>query len=134
MFTPELVKSLMESSKDEAKDNLHRKFALQALAEEENIKIDEKEVETKVKELKQELAGEKNIDHQRLREAVSEDLLEGKLIQWLEENNNVIETSPNKKVETSKSSSKPKQTKVKTESSTKTRSKSEKSDSEKPKS
>ena len=39
MFTPDLVKSLMESSQEEAKESLRRKFALQALAEEENINL-----------------------------------------------------------------------------------------------
>jgi len=133
MFTPELVKSLMESSKDEAKETLQRKFALQALAEQEQIQVEEKEIDNKVKELSQELAGEKNIDPKRLREAVSEDLLEDKLIQWLEENNNVIETSPEKKVKPSQSKSEAKQAKSENKKPSQTKSKSEKATEKKPK-
>ncbi len=91
MFTPELVKSLMDSSKGEAESSLRRKFALQALAEVEKINVEEKEIETKVKEIKEELAGEKNIDHNKLHQAVIDDLLEEKLFNWLEENNEVLE-------------------------------------------
>ena len=106
MFTPELVKSLMESSQEEAKENLRRKLALQALAKEEEIEVEEKEIETKLKEVKRELAGEKNIDPKRLRDAVIEDLLEDKLLKWLEANNEIVEKLPKNNVEESKAKSK----------------------------
>ena len=132
MFTPKLVKSLMESSQGEAEENLQRKFALQALAKEEKITVEEKEIEIKLQELKHELSGENNIDPQRLRDAVSEDLLEEKIVQWLEENNTVVETSAGKKVDAKKKTSKTKQGKSESKDSTKT--KSEKSNSKKTKS
>ncbi len=107
MFTPELVKSLMDSSQEDAKKSLRRKLALQALAEEEKIEVDQKELDAKLKEVKSELKNEKNIDPQRLHNAIREDLLEEKLIKWLEENNNVIEQKQipsNKPKQTSKKS------------------------------
>ena len=39
MFTPELVKSLMESSKGEAEKKLRQKLALNALAKSEKIEV-----------------------------------------------------------------------------------------------
>ncbi|KGG14568.1 MULTISPECIES: trigger factor [unclassified Prochlorococcus] len=90
-FTPELVNSLMESSRPEAEANLRNNFALNALAKELKIEIDEKVLENKLKEVRKELAGEKNIDQSKLKEVVKDDLLEEKLFEWLEENNTVVE-------------------------------------------
>ncbi len=131
MFTPELVKSLMNSSQEEAKDNLKRKLALQALATIEKIEVDQKEIEAKLEEVNLELAGEKNIDPKRLRTAVSEDLLEEKLIHWLEANSNVKEVTSVKDPKTSKSAAQ-----TKTESSEKVRqskTKADKASTKKPK-
>ena len=47
MFTPELVKSLMESSKGEAEKKLRQKLALNALAKSEKIKDHSKEKSSK---------------------------------------------------------------------------------------
>ncbi len=121
MFTPELVKSLMESSKDEAKESLKRKLALKALATAEGIKVDEKAVEEKFQEISQELSNEGKIDPNRLREAIREDLSEDLLLKWLEENNKVIEVQP-------------KQDPKKKESTSTTKTKKEKGATKKPKS
>ncbi len=91
IFTPELVKSLMESSREEAQQNLRRKLALKALAKKENIEVNNEDLEIKLKDVNRELSGEKNIDQQKLRQAVLDDLLEEKLVAWLEENNIVTE-------------------------------------------
>ncbi len=104
-FTTELVNSLMESSRPEAEENLRKNFALQALAKEENIEVDEKTLETKLKEVKKELSNEKNIDHKKLRQAVLDDLLQDKLFDWLEENNEVIEKPSEKKSNNNKEKS-----------------------------
>jgi len=45
-----------------------------------------KEVEADIK-----LSNEKNIDEDRLKEAITDDLLQEKLFVWLEENNTVVE-------------------------------------------
>merc|ERR1712072_631403 len=78
MFTPEIVKSLMESSKSEAEKKI------EVSANEINSKL--KEVEADIK-----LSNEKNIDSDRLKEAITDDLFQEKLFVWLEENNTVIE-------------------------------------------
>ncbi|MDP6193577.1 MAG: trigger factor [Prochlorococcaceae cyanobacterium ETNP18_MAG_1] len=117
-FTPDLVRSLMEASREEAETNLRSNLALQALASAEDLKLEDKEIETKVKEVKRELSQEKNIDPQRLRQAVSDDLLRDKLLNWLEENSTVTEKAAesepaSKKPEAKAKTSKPKSTKTK---------------------
>jgi len=96
MFTAELVKSLMESSKGEAEKKLRQKLALNALAKAEKIVVPEKEIIAKLKEVEADLklSKEKNIDSDRLKDAISDDLLQEKLFLWLNENNTVIEKDP----------------------------------------
>merc|ERR1712164_54425 len=73
MFTPELVKSLMESSKGEAEKKLRQKLALNALAKSEQIEVSENEIQSKIKEVEADLShsNEKNIDSDRLKEAIT---------------------------------------------------------------
>ena len=94
LFTPELVRNLMETSRPEAEERLRRSLALSALAEAESLKIEDPEIDAKVKEVKAELSGERDIDPNRLRQAVIEDLLQEKLLGWLEENSTVSEKAP----------------------------------------
>ena len=110
VFTAELVKSLMESSRKEAEENLRKNLALNALSKQEKIEVDEIELEKKLKEVKLELSKEKNIDPERLKQAVNDDLLQEKLLKWLEENNTVVEKISEKKKPNIKSTSKEKQT------------------------
>ena len=119
-FTPDLVRSLMEASREEAETNLRSNLALQALASAEDLKLEDKEIETKLKEVKRELSQEKNIDPQRLRQAVSDDLLRDKLLDWLEENSTVTEkaaesepASKKPEAKATAKTSKPKSTKTK---------------------
>ena len=106
MFTPELVKSIMESSKGEAEKKLRQKLALNALAKSEKIKVPENEINSRIKEVENEikLSNEKKIDADRLKEAITDELLQEKLFVWLEENNTVIEKAP--EINKSKSSKK----------------------------
>ncbi|WP_413430144.1 trigger factor [Synechococcus sp. Cu2B8-bc1011] len=96
LFTPELVRNLMETSRPEAEERLRRSLALSALAEAESLKIEDPEIDAKVKEVKAELSGERDIDPNRLRQAVIEDLLQEKLLGWLEANSTVSEKAPDK--------------------------------------
>ena len=121
MFTPELVKSLMESSKGEAEKKLRQKLALNALAKSENIEVSESEINSKLKELEADikLSKEKNIDADRLKEAIKDDILQEKLFVWLEENNTIVEKAPEKtKAESKEKSSKKKTTQTNKEKKT----------------
>jgi trigger factor len=108
LFTPELVRSLMDSSRPEAEERLRRSLALSALAEAEDLKVEDTEIEAKLKEVKRQLSGERDIDPARLRQAVIDDLLRDKLLGWLEENNTVVEKAPeSSEAETAKEKKKP---------------------------
>ncbi len=90
-FTNDLVKSLMESSRGEAEKNLKQNLALKALSDAESIKPEDSEVEEKYQEVKKQLSQENNIDQQKLRQAVLDDLMKEQLLEWLEENNTILE-------------------------------------------
>ena len=91
-FTPELVKSLAESTRPQAEKNVQRNLALKALAEKENITIDKSEIDLKMKEYEDAISqSSKQIDIKKLTEVITNDLLKEKLIIWLEENSEVKE-------------------------------------------
>ncbi len=98
LFTPDLVRSLMDTSRPEAEKRLRRSLALQALAAAEAISVADDELEAKVKEVRRDLSQEGTqeaaIDLQRLRQVVADDLLREKLLAWLEENSTVSAKPP----------------------------------------
>jgi len=81
----------MQNSRPEAEERLRRSFALTALAEAEGIKVEDKDVDAKLKEVKKELSGQTNIDPERLRQAVMDDLMQDELMGWLESNSTLTE-------------------------------------------
>ena len=91
LFTPDLVRNLMQNSRPEAEERLRRSFALTALAEAEGISVEDDAVDAKIKEVKKELAADAKIDPQRLRQAVMDDLIQEQLMSWLEENSTLTE-------------------------------------------
>ena len=107
-FTPELIKSLAESSRPQAEENVTKNLALKALSESENIKVEDKEIDSKMEEFKDEIEKSPNkIDIERFRNAIKSDLLTEKLIFWLDENSQVTEKEEKKeKKSTNKSTSK----------------------------
>merc|ERR1712196_354333 len=91
-FTPELVKSLAESTRPQAEKNVQRNLALKALAETENIKVEKDEIDLKMKDYEDAISqSSKQIDIKKLTEVITNDLLREKLIIWLEENSKVKE-------------------------------------------
>ena len=93
LFTPDLVRSLMDTSRPEAETRLRRSLALQALAAAEAIEVAAEELEAKVKEISRGLSQQGNIDPQRLRAVVADDLLQEKLLDWLEAHSTITETA-----------------------------------------
>ncbi|MEB3324981.1 MAG: trigger factor [Cyanobacteriota bacterium] len=91
VFTAEVVRSLMDTSRPEAEKRLRRSLALQALARAEKIEVPEAELAARAAEVRRELSDRSNIDEERLRLAVGEDLLQEKLISWLEANATIAE-------------------------------------------
>ncbi len=91
LFTPDLVRSLMDTSRPEAEQRLRRSLALQALAAAESVSVSDEELDAKVKEISRGLSEQGRIDPQRLRAAVADDLLQEKLLDWLEANSTITE-------------------------------------------
>merc|ERR1711907_165181 len=102
-FTPELIKSLAESSRPQAEKNVLTTLAFKALAEKEKIDVEEIEINQKLKEFEHDIEKSPNkIDIEKLREAIRNDLIKDKLIEWLDNNSEIIE----KKVTKTKTNSK----------------------------
>ena len=91
-FTPELVKSLAESTRPQAEKNVQRNLALKALSEKENIAVQKEEIDKKIEEYEDAISkSSKQIDMQKLTDVIRNDLLKEKLVIWLEENSEVKE-------------------------------------------
>ncbi len=106
-FTPELVKSLAESTRPQAEKNVQRNLALKALSEREKITVEAEEIDQKMKEYEDEISkSPKQIDIQKLKDVVRNDLLQEKLITWLEENSAVKEINEKAKKLTTKTTTK----------------------------
>jgi trigger factor len=99
LFTPDLVRSLMDTSRPEAEQRLRRNLALRALATAEKIAVAEKDLEAKLREVSRDLSDGNRIDPARLRAAVADDLLREALLEWLESNSTVTEKAPSSAAE-----------------------------------
>lgn len=87
-FTPEIVNMLREQARPEALTRLKRTLLLGEVAKQESITVDEAAVQTKMAELL-EAYQDQDVDMDRLRSIVEEDLLREKILAWLEENNTI---------------------------------------------
>jgi len=88
MFTRDVIESLRERSRPEAVTRIKRTMALGEVAKRESIKVEPEAIDAKVEEMMAEYAGE-DIDRDRLRQVVEEDLLKEKILGWLEEHGTV---------------------------------------------
>jgi len=94
LFTPDLVRSLMDTSRPEAEQRLRRNLALRALATAEKIEVAEKDLDAKLREVSRDLSDGNRIDPARLRAAVADDLLRVALLEWLDSNSTITEKAP----------------------------------------
>ncbi len=88
LFTKEIIPQMRQRSRPEAIDRLKRSLALQEVAKRESIKVEPAEIEARVQELMQQYSGQ-DIDRQRLREVVEEELVTEKIMNWLEEHSTI---------------------------------------------
>lgn len=89
MFTAEVVESLRERTRPDAVTRLLRTMALGEIAKLESITVEQAEVDAKVQEVLEDVEDTSDINSDRLREVLEEDLLKEKIFSWLEENNTV---------------------------------------------
>jgi trigger factor len=94
LFTPDLVRSLMDTSRPQAELQLRRRLALRALAEVEQISVEDEAIERRVREISRNLSQQGSIDLERLRAAVADELLRETLLEWLESNSTITEKAP----------------------------------------
>jgi trigger factor len=94
LFTPDLVRSLMDTSRPEAEQRLRRSLALRALASAEKIEVSEADLNAKLNEVSRGLSDTNRIDPARLRQAVADDLLRTTLLEWLEANSTITDKAP----------------------------------------
>lgn len=88
LLNKDTIPMLKERSRPDAIERIKRTLALGEVAKQESIKVEEDELNTKVQELLTELAG-RDIDMDRLRSAVEEDLLKEKIMDWLISNSTI---------------------------------------------
>ncbi|MGA9381581.1 MAG: trigger factor [Phormidium sp.] len=88
LFTQDMVTQMRQASRGDAIERLKRSLALKEVAKIESIQVEAAAIEAKIQELTQEFADD-NIDPERMREFVEEDLLKDKIITWLTEHSNI---------------------------------------------
>jgi trigger factor len=88
MFTSDVVRMLRDQARPEAINRLMRTMALGEIAKQQSIKVLPAEITDKAQELIQQYS-DQELDMDRVRQVVEEDLLKDKILDWLEENNTV---------------------------------------------
>ncbi|AFY48836.1 trigger factor [Nostoc sp. PCC 7524] len=88
LFTEDIIPQLRERSRDEAIERLKRSLALQEVAKRESIETTPEEIQARVTELLEQYP-EEDIDEDRLRSVVENELLTEKIINWLLEHSTV---------------------------------------------
>jgi trigger factor len=83
IFNAETMPQMRERTRPEAIKNLQTIVILREIAKKESLEPELEAVEKKIKEVTREL-GDRNIDHQRLRKMVQDDLLTEKTLDWLQ--------------------------------------------------
>jgi trigger factor len=89
MLTRELVDGMRQRTRPEAIDRLRRTLALGEVAKQEGIQIEEAALRDKIKEAMAEVEDPSQIDPDRLKQVLTEELLQEKILVWLEEHNTV---------------------------------------------
>lgn len=82
LITPDRVPQMRDSAKPEAIENLKKSQIIEAIAERENLKPDEGSIAAKMAEVEENLAGQ-DLDRDKLRKMVTEDLTKEKTFDWL---------------------------------------------------
>lgn len=85
LFTQDTIPELRSRSRPEAIDSIKRTLALQEVAKRESIEVESAAIEARFQELMAQYA-DKDIDQDRLREVVADELLTEKILDWLQAN------------------------------------------------
>jgi trigger factor len=84
LINKDTISILKDRSRPEAVERIKRTLALGEVAKRESLKVEEAEINQRAQDVLEELEG-RDIDMNRLRSAVEEDLLKEKIMDWLTE-------------------------------------------------
>ncbi|HEY9670983.1 MAG TPA: trigger factor [Waterburya sp.] len=84
LFNADTLPQLKERSRPDAIVRLKQSLSLEEIAKRESLTTTPEEIEAKIKEVMEQLAGQ-DVDPQRVREVVESDLIKEKAMKWLEE-------------------------------------------------
>lgn len=87
-FTRDVVSMLRQQARPEAINRLKRTMALGEVAKRESIQVDAEAVQARMREVLESYS-DQDVDEQRLREVVEEELLQEKIFEWLEAHSTV---------------------------------------------
>ncbi|MBW4632082.1 MAG: trigger factor [Iphinoe sp. HA4291-MV1] len=88
LFTPDVIPQLRERSRGEAVERIKRSLTLREIGNRESIEVSADEIRARVKELMEQYS-QKDVDEDRLREVVENELLTEKILDWLLEHSTV---------------------------------------------
>jgi len=89
ILTQEMVATMRDRTRPDAVDRLRRTLALGEVAKTEGIKVEEEALQTKIDETMKAIEDPSQIDPDRLREVLHEELLQEKILDWLESESTV---------------------------------------------
>ncbi len=84
LFTRETIPKMKENCRVDAINNLKQQLAIEEIAKQESITVSDEDLAAKMSEVLPQLAGQ-DIDEQRLRSFLTEDLQKENTIEWLKE-------------------------------------------------
>lgn len=88
LFTQDIITQLRERSRPEAVERLKRSLALQEIGKRESIEVTPEEIASRATELLQQYE-DQDVDEERLRSVVENELLTEKILNWLLEHSSV---------------------------------------------
>ncbi|MEL6383745.1 MAG: trigger factor [Cyanobacteria bacterium J06626_18] len=89
LLTPEMIENMRERSRPDAIARLRRTLALGEVAKQESLDLEEADIKARMTEMLEEVRNPQEVDQERLREVVTEELLQDKVLTWLLEKNTV---------------------------------------------
>ena len=89
ILTREMVANMRERTRPDALERLRRTLALGEIARQEDLKVDEAALQEKIDETVKAIEDPTQIDPERLQEVLHEELLQEKILDWLESQSTV---------------------------------------------
>ncbi len=89
LFTQDIIPQLRERSRTEAIERIKRSLSLREIGKRESIEVTTEEIAARVTELLEQYPDEQDVDEDKLRSIVENELLTEKIIDWLLEHSSV---------------------------------------------